>query len=92
MQSNLAACISGQKNLIGDKNTRLLLVIDQSEELFTLCRSETERLAFIKNFLYAVGTPDSSMTGVILRADFYAHLAQYVGLRSRYRPTRSISR
>jgi len=71
-----------QKNIISGRNLRLLLVIDQFEELFTLCRSETERLAFVKNFLYAVGIPDSSMTGVItLRADFYAHLAQYVGLR-----------
>jgi len=70
------------KNLTDGKDSRLLLVIDQFEELFTLCRSETERLAFIKNFLYAVGIPDSRMTGVIaLRADFYAHLAQYVGLR-----------
>jgi len=83
MQSNPRSLhLYCQKNLTSGKDTRLLLVIDQFEELFTLCRSETERLAFIKNFLYAVGIPESSMIGVItLRADFYAHLAQYVGLR-----------
>ncbi len=71
-----------QKNLTHGKDTRLLLVIDQFEELFTLCQSETERLALVNNFLYAVGVPGSAITWVItLRADFYAHLAQYIGLR-----------
>jgi WD40 repeat protein/DNA-binding SARP family transcriptional activator len=34
---------------------RLLLVVDQFEELFTLCRSESERGAFIENLLLAAG-------------------------------------
>ena len=34
---------------------RLLLVVDQFEELFTLCRSESEREAFIENLLVAAG-------------------------------------
>ena len=34
---------------------RLLLVVDQFEELFTLCRSESERNAFIENLLLAAG-------------------------------------
>jgi WD40 repeat protein len=33
----------------------LLLVVDQFEELFTLCRSERERTAFIENLLVAAG-------------------------------------
>ena len=33
---------------------RLLLVVDQFEELFTLCRSEAERTAFLDNLLTAV--------------------------------------
>jgi len=83
MQSNPRSLhLYCKKNLISGKDARLLLVIDQFEELFTLCQSETERQAFVKNFLYAVGIPDSSVSGVItLRADFYEHLAQYVGLR-----------
>ncbi len=70
------------KHLTGGTGTRLLLVIDQFEELFTQCRSDAERLAFVRNLVYAVGTPGSSITSVItLRADFYAHLAQFDGLR-----------
>jgi Novel STAND NTPase 1/Bacterial transcriptional activator domain/WD domain, G-beta repeat len=61
----------------------LLLVVDQFEELFTLCRDEFEREAFVDNLLAAVA-PDGGgpLTLVLtLRADFYAHLAQYPELR-----------
>jgi WD40 repeat protein/class 3 adenylate cyclase len=69
-----------------------LLVIDQFEELFTLCRDEFEREAFIDNLLAAL-TPaplplgetrkgEGNITLIItLRADFYAYLAQYPELR-----------
>src|SRR5215213_7729170 len=59
-----------------------LLVMDQFEELFTLCRDEFEREAFIDNLLTAV-TPESSHLSLIvtLRADFYAHLSHYPELR-----------
>jgi WD40 repeat protein/class 3 adenylate cyclase len=70
-----------------------LLVIDQFEELFTLCRDEFEKEAFIDNLLTAL-TPASPPLGeerkgeghitlvITLRADFYAHLAQYPELRA----------
>src|SRR5215216_1371687 len=69
-----------------------LLVIDQFEELFTLCRDEFEREAFIDNLLAAlmpIPLPlgeerrgEGHLTLIItLRADFYAHLAQYPELR-----------
>jgi len=67
-----------------------LLVLDQFEELFTLCRDEFEREAFIDNLLSAL-TPSTQENGqrgdgkitliLTLRADFYAHLAQYPELR-----------
>jgi len=62
--------------------SRLLLVIDQFEELFTLCHSESERITFIENLLAAA----SEMAGptlivITLRADFYAHCANYPQLR-----------
>jgi DNA-binding SARP family transcriptional activator/WD40 repeat protein len=57
----------------------LLLVIDQLEELFTLCRSEEEGTAFINNLLAALHGP--ALVVVTLRADFYAHCARYPGLR-----------
>ncbi len=88
----------------------VLIVIDQFEELFTLCRDEFEREAFIDNLLTALtasslsslhsvqGLPligkgseepvlswpkEEGLVTLILtiRADFYAHLAQYPELR-----------
>ncbi len=56
-----------------------LLVIDQFEELFTLCRDEFEREAFIDNLLNAKGSGVTIM--IALRADFYAHVAHYPDLR-----------
>lgn len=61
----------------------ILLVIDQFEELFTQCRNELERKAFVENLLYAAGAQESSVRVVMaLRADFYQHLAQFSGLRT----------
>jgi WD40 repeat protein/serine/threonine protein kinase/DNA-binding SARP family transcriptional activator len=63
--------------------SRLCLVIDQFEELFTLCRQDDERAAFVGNLMGAVmPEADGIVTIVIaLRADFYAHCAQYADLR-----------
>jgi conflict system STAND superfamily ATPase len=38
-------------------DSQMLLVVDQFEELFTLCRGEAERQAFIKNLLLAAAPP-----------------------------------
>ncbi len=63
-------------------NARILLVIDQFEELFTLCRSEHDRERFVGNLLSASAEPDGPVIVVIaLRADFYAHCAAYERLR-----------
>ena len=62
--------------------THTLLLIDQLEELFTLCRDEFEREAFIDNLLTTLRQSSHTFTLVLtLRADFYAHLAQYPELR-----------
>jgi WD40 repeat protein len=61
----------------------LLLLADQFEELFTLCRGETERRAFVDNVLAAASVPGGPALVVLtLRADFYAHCADYPGLRA----------
>lgn len=66
----------------GEQARRLLLIVDQFEELFTLCHDEVERRAFIANLLYAVEVEGGATTALIaLRADFYSHLAQYDALR-----------
>ena len=60
----------------------VLLVIDQFEELFTLCRSESEREAFIDNLVTATTGPGGATLVVLaLRADFYSHCAPYAALR-----------
>ncbi|HZM22178.1 MAG TPA: hypothetical protein VFC02_10560, partial [Anaerolineales bacterium] len=59
-----------------------LLVLDQFEELFTLCRDDFEREAFIDNLLTTLNQSEGNVTLILtLRADFYAHLAQYPELR-----------
>lgn len=55
----------------------LLLVIDQFEEVYTQCRHNDERQAFIDNLLHAVDPADLQPVTIVLtlRADFYAQLA-----------------
>ncbi len=62
---------------------RILIVVDQFEEVFTLCRAESERAAFINNLLFAVNEKSAGPTTVVitLRADFYAHCVKYDDLR-----------
>ena len=71
------------KRKLGSANgTRVLLVIDQFEELFALCRSEEERASFIGNLLTAASETDGPVIVVLtLRADFYAPCANYPQLR-----------
>jgi WD40 repeat protein/DNA-binding XRE family transcriptional regulator len=61
--------------------THTLLVIDQFEELFTLCRSETEQAAFVDNLTAACQDGGTAVILPILRADFYAHCARFDSLR-----------
>ena len=59
-----------------------LLLVDQFEETFTLCRSERERTDFIERLLSIARDPLLKTSAVIaLRADFYSHCAQYPLLR-----------
>jgi WD40 repeat protein len=71
-----------KREIKSGNNHRLLLIIDQFEELFTLCRSEVERITFINNLWTASNEVDGPTVVVItLRADFYAYCASYVQLR-----------
>jgi WD40 repeat protein len=66
----------------GGSPSKLLLIVDQLEELFSLCRAEAERQAFIDNLMTAVTEPDGPVNLVLtLRADFYNYCAPYALLR-----------
>ncbi len=61
-----------------------LLVVDQFEELFTLCNNSQEQTAFVNNLLYASHQEAKGILRVIiiLRADFYAECARFDPLRA----------
>jgi WD40 repeat protein/class 3 adenylate cyclase len=63
---------------------KLLLVVDQFEEIFALCRDEGERRRFIEALLYAVEAEDGRTIVVpTIRADFYGRCADYPQLAAR---------
>lgn len=62
------------------RGARLVLVVDQFEEIFTLCRDEAERGAFL-DLLLAAAQPDGPCTVVLtMRADFYPRVTEYPAL------------
>ncbi|MEZ4862906.1 MAG: effector-associated domain EAD1-containing protein [Caldilineaceae bacterium] len=70
--------------LAGQSRQRLLLVVDQFEELFTACNDQAMQSTFVENLLYAaVGAPMPKTTVILtLRADFYGHCTRFAGLRA----------
>jgi WD40 repeat protein len=64
---------------------RVILVVDQFEEVFTLCTDEAERRAFIDLLgVLASGTPETEPAALVLlglRADFYGRCAAFPQLR-----------
>ncbi|HEX9385495.1 MAG TPA: helix-turn-helix domain-containing protein [Anaerolineales bacterium] len=50
--------IFAKRKVGSENNVRLLLVVDQFEELFALCRSDEERTSFIGNLLMAASETD----------------------------------
>lgn len=59
---------------------RVFLLVDQFEEVFTACKDEDERRAFIDGLFAAVG--DQSTIVLTLRADFYHRCNPYPALRA----------
>ena len=79
--------VSGAKDPLAEAldalpaDERLLLAVDQLEELFTACRSEAERAAFADTLARAAADPEGRAVVVVaLRADFYGRFAAYPGL------------
>lgn len=63
--------------------TRLILVLDRLEELFTLCRDEDERKQFLDAIVSLIDHPHApSWVVTTMRADFYGHVARYPDIAS----------
>ena len=61
----------------------MLLVVDQVEEVFTLCHDEGERSVFIEALFHATQAATSQLVAILtLRADFYGRMAAYEGVAS----------
>jgi WD40 repeat protein len=57
---------------------RVIVLVDQFEEVFTLCGREALRRAFIDNLLYAAGASGGQLLVLLtLRADFYGQCIPY---------------
>jgi WD40 repeat protein/class 3 adenylate cyclase len=65
---------------LADAEDASLLVVDQFEEVFTLCHDEEERAGFIDALLDRA--EDGARVIIVLRADFYGHCAAYPHLAS----------
>lgn len=67
---------------LAEQEMRLLLVVDQFEELFTQCDDPEERRLFVDNLINAVGSGKQGRLSLVLtlRADFYAHAVEYEAL------------
>jgi len=60
-----------------DGDQRLVLVIDQFEEVFTTCHDEEERGRFIDNVVATARDPDRAVVVLALRADFSGECAAF---------------
>ena len=81
--SILAALTAGDASPLVSQpdGRRLMVVVDQFEELFTLCEDGAERARFVDLVIDAVTQPGSATTFVVaLRADFYGHCAAFPAL------------
>ncbi|MEX2275082.1 MAG: protein kinase [Actinomycetota bacterium] len=81
------ALVSGAKDPLAEAldalpaDARLILAVDQLEELFTACPSDTERAAYADTLARAAADPDGRAVVVVaLRADFYGRFAAFPGL------------
>jgi tetratricopeptide (TPR) repeat protein len=105
MQEPNALSLAARRVLAKGDKKHLLLVIDQFEEVFTQCRQDDERHAFIENLLHAIDAANPQPITILLtlRADFYSQLAfqdhlremvsqnqEFIGAMSRDELTRAI--
>ena len=67
-----------------ERRRKVVIVVDQFEEIFTLCQDEAERRSFLDNLLYASAAQDNRCVVILtMRADFYHKCLPYEGLAAR---------
>src|SRR5262249_17780182 len=72
---NLTASLAMAERPVAE---RVVWVLDQFEELFTLCSDENDRRQFLANLVYAAMVPGGrSVVVLTVRADFYPKCAAY---------------
>lgn len=82
-----AGLVHAALRVLPDNDTRLLLVIDQFEELFTMVDDDAVRHRFLSNLVTAVDDPHARITVVItLRSDFYSQPLQHPEFGARLGP------
>ncbi len=66
------------RQLVADRDGDVLLVVDQFEEVFTLCQDAEERASFLTALVTATTDPESRTRVVLgIRTDFYTHCARH---------------
>ena len=69
------------KQVLADDTAVVVVVVDQFEELFTMCRDEAVRRSFLDGLVEAVTDPTGRLRVVVtLRADFYDRPLQIAAL------------
>lgn len=82
-----AAAVGGRvRAAVAEADRDFVLVVDQFEEIFTLCHDDRQRQAFI-DALAAMTVGDDPVVSVVLgmRADFYSHVLGYPAVRESLR-------
>ncbi|MBB5079471.1 NACHT and WD repeat domain-containing protein [Nonomuraea endophytica] len=77
LPDDLAAEIRTAVNARAGPNTRIVLIVDQFEETFTLCTDEARRRVFIQALHAACSAGGRALVVLGLRADFYGHCLRY---------------
>lgn len=68
--------LAGLERALPEGDEQMVLVVDQFEEAFTVCRDDQERMSFLERLVEIAEDRDSSAKLVVaMRADFYGHCA-----------------
>jgi WD40 repeat protein/energy-coupling factor transporter ATP-binding protein EcfA2 len=69
------------RQLVDGEDTDVVLVVDQFEEVFTLCQDQQDRAQFLDALVTATTEPGSRTRVVLgIRTDFYTHCARHAEL------------